>query len=68
VTLRISPFTDGAAAILLASEQWAEAHGHSPQAWLIDAESAAVDFFGPHAEGLLMAGSTQSRGCWHAMG
>jgi acetyl-CoA C-acetyltransferase len=50
-----TPFTDGAAAVLLASEQWAEAHGHSPQAWLIDAESAAVDFFGPHAEGLLMA-------------
>lgn len=50
-----TPLTDGAAAVLLSSEEWAAAHGHKPQAWLIDAESAAVDFFGPHAEGLLMA-------------
>ena len=50
-----TPLTDGAAAVLLASEPWAAAHGHPPQAWLVDAETAAVDFFGPHAEGLLMA-------------
>jgi acetyl-CoA C-acetyltransferase len=50
-----TPLTDGAAAILLASEKWAEAHGHDPQAWLVDAETAAVDFFGPDREGLLMA-------------
>jgi acetyl-CoA C-acetyltransferase len=50
-----TPLTDGAAAILLASEQWANAHGHAPQAWLIDAETAAVDFFGPKPDGLLMA-------------
>ena len=50
-----TPLTDGAAAILLASEQWANAHGHAPQAWLVDAETAAVDFFGPQADGLLMA-------------
>jgi acetyl-CoA C-acetyltransferase len=50
-----TPLTDGAGAILLASEQWAEAHGHAPQAWLIDAETAAVDFFGPQPDGLLMA-------------
>ncbi|MDB5987800.1 MAG: acetyl-CoA C-acetyltransferase [Nevskia sp.] len=50
-----TPLTDGAAAVLLASEAWAQAHGHMPQAWLIDAESAAVDFFGPDPEGLLMA-------------
>jgi acetyl-CoA C-acetyltransferase len=50
-----TPLTDGAAAVLLASEQWAAAQGHIPQAWLIDAETAAVDFFGPQAEGLLMA-------------
>jgi acetyl-CoA acetyltransferases len=50
-----TPLTDGAAAVLLASEQWADAHGHAPQAWLVDAETAAVDFFGPQAEGLLMA-------------
>jgi len=28
---------------------------HDPQAWLVDAETAAVDFFGPDPEGLLMA-------------
>jgi acetyl-CoA C-acetyltransferase len=50
-----TPLTDGAAAILIASERWAEAHGHAPQAWLIDAETAAVDFFGPQPDGLLMA-------------
>lgn len=36
-------------------EAWAAAQGHVPQAWLVDAESAAVDYFGPQAEGLLMA-------------
>jgi acetyl-CoA C-acetyltransferase len=50
-----TPLTDGAAAVLLASEPWAQANGHVPQAWLIDAEAAAVDFFGPRPEGLLMA-------------
>ena len=50
-----TPLTDGAAAVLLSSESWAKAHGFEPQAWLIDAESAAVDFFGPNPEGLLMA-------------
>jgi acetyl-CoA C-acetyltransferase len=50
-----TPLTDGAAAVLLASENWAAANGHTPQAWLVDTETAAVDFFGPQAEGLLMA-------------
>ena len=50
-----TPLTDGAAAVLLASEDWAQAHGHTPQAWLVDAETAAVEYFGPKAEGLLMA-------------
>jgi acetyl-CoA C-acetyltransferase len=50
-----TPLTDGAAAILLASEQWANAHGHAPPAWLVDAETAAVDFFGAKPDGLLMA-------------
>lgn len=50
-----TPLTDGASAVLLASEQWAQAHGQAPQAWLVDAETAAVDYFGPNAEGLLMA-------------
>jgi acetyl-CoA C-acetyltransferase len=50
-----TPLTDGAAAVLLASQDWAAAHGHTPQAWLIDGETAAVDFFSARAEGLLMA-------------
>jgi acetyl-CoA C-acetyltransferase len=50
-----TPLTDGAAALLLSSEEWAAANGHTPQAFLVDAETAAVDFFGPEAEGLLMA-------------
>jgi acetyl-CoA C-acetyltransferase len=50
-----TPLTDGAAAVLLSSEEWARSAGLDPQAWLVDAESAAVDFFGPRAEGLLMA-------------
>lgn len=50
-----TPLTDGAAAVLLSSESWAHGRGVEPQAFLVDAESAAVDFFGPDAEGLLMA-------------
>ena len=51
-----TPLTDGAAAVLLSSEAWAAAHGHTPQAWLVDAEAAAVDFYsGAQPEGLLMA-------------
>jgi len=48
-----TPLTDGAAAVLLASEEWASAHGHEPLAYLRDAQVAAVDFV--HGEGLLMA-------------
>ncbi|MCD7099900.1 acetyl-CoA C-acetyltransferase [Stenotrophomonas sp. MMGLT7] len=48
-----TPLTDGAAAVLLASEQWAQAHGHEPLAYLKDAQVSAVDFV--HGEGLLMA-------------
>lgn len=48
-----TPLTDGAAATLLASEDWAAAHGHAPLAYLRDAQVAAVDFV--HGEGLLMA-------------
>jgi len=50
-----TPLTDGAAALLLSSESWASERGLTPLAWFIDAESAAVDFFGPEPEGLLMA-------------
>ncbi|MFT4197817.1 MAG: acetyl-CoA C-acetyltransferase [Pseudoxanthomonas sp.] len=48
-----TPLTDGAAAVLLASEEWARERGHEPLAWLRDAQVAAVDFV--HGEGLLMA-------------
>lgn len=48
-----TPLTDGAAAVLLASEEWARTHGHEPLAYLRDAQVAAVDFV--HGEGLLMA-------------
>lgn len=50
-----TPLTDGAATVLLASEDWARKHGHTPLAWLVDAQSAAVRFFGEDPEGLLMA-------------
>ncbi|HHV21664.1 MAG TPA: acetyl-CoA C-acetyltransferase [Propionibacterium sp.] len=49
-----TPLTDGAATVLLASEEWAEAHNIRPQAWFVDAETAAVDFVGGR-EGMLMA-------------
>ncbi|GAB2499747.1 acetyl-CoA C-acetyltransferase [Pseudoxanthomonas sangjuensis] len=48
-----TPLTDGAAAVLLSSDEWAQAHGHEPLAYLKDAQVAAVDFV--HGEGLLMA-------------
>ena len=45
--------SDGAAAALLASEPWATQRGLPVQAYLLDAEVAAVDFVA--GEGLLMA-------------
>ena len=48
-----TPLTDGAAACLLSSEQWAAAHGHEVLCRLHDVQVAAVDFV--HGEGLLMA-------------
>lgn len=50
-----TPLTDGAAAVLLASEDWARQNGLALQAYLIDAETAAVNYIGADAEGLLMA-------------
>lgn len=49
-----TPLTDGAASVLLGSEEWAAERGFTPLARLIDAEAAAVDFV-DGAEGLLMA-------------
>jgi acetyl-CoA C-acetyltransferase len=45
--------SDGAAAVLLGTEEWAAKRGLRVQAWFRDAEVAAVDFV--HGEGLLMA-------------
>lgn len=49
--------TDGAAAVLLASEEWAAARNLSVLAYLSFSEVAAVDFYsqGEQSEGLLMA-------------
>ena len=49
-----TPLSDGSAAVLLASEEWAEAHALEPQAFFVDAETAAVDHV-TKREGLLMA-------------
>ena len=48
-----TPLTDGAASVLLASDQWAQQRGLPILAYLVHAKVAAVDFVG--REGLLMA-------------
>ncbi|MFG3100111.1 acetyl-CoA C-acetyltransferase [Streptomyces sp. NPDC048182] len=54
-----TPLTDGAATVLLASEEWAAARGLTPLAYLTAYETAAVDFVGGDVsggeDGLLMA-------------
>lgn len=52
-----TPLTDGAAAVLLASEDWAKAHNLPVQAYFVDAETAAVDYVhgDRKADGLLLA-------------
>jgi acetyl-CoA C-acetyltransferase len=49
-----TPLTDGASAVLLSSEEWAAEHGFEPLAFLVDSETAAVDYL-HGGEGLLMA-------------
>lgn len=49
-----TPLTDGASAVLLASEPWARARNLPVQAWLTFGKAWAVDFVSG-AEGLLMA-------------
>lgn len=49
-----TPLTDGASAVLLASDEWAEAKGLPVLAHLVDAQTAAVDYV-HGGEGLLMA-------------
>jgi acetyl-CoA C-acetyltransferase len=49
-----TPLTDGASAVLLGSEEWADGHHLTPLAYFVDGETAAVDYV--HGdEGLLMA-------------
>jgi acetyl-CoA C-acetyltransferase len=48
-----TPLTDGASAVLLASEEWAQANNRPVLAWLTYGKQWAVDFVG--GEGLLMA-------------
>ncbi|MDE2197037.1 MAG: acetyl-CoA C-acetyltransferase [Gammaproteobacteria bacterium] len=52
-----TPLTDGASAVLLASEEWAKARGLPVQAYLTHFAVAGVDFAGMQGprEGLLMA-------------
>jgi acetyl-CoA C-acetyltransferase len=49
-----TPLSDGASAVLLCSEQYAEEHGLEPLAYLTASETAAVDYV-HGGEGLLMA-------------
>lgn len=46
--------TDGAATVLLSSQEWARERGHDVLAYLVDVRTAAVDFVSG-ADGLLMA-------------
>jgi acetyl-CoA C-acetyltransferase len=48
-----TPLTDGAACVLLASEQWATKHGLPVQAYLTQSQTSANNFI--EGEGLLMA-------------
>lgn len=49
-----TPLTDGASVALLATEEWAASHSLTPLAYLVDAETAAVDYVNGR-DGLLMA-------------
>jgi len=49
-----TPLSDGASAVLLASEEWAKAHDIPVQAYFTEAQTAAVDHV-HKGEGLLMA-------------
>jgi acetyl-CoA C-acetyltransferase len=49
-----TPLSDGASAVLLASDEWADAHGLPVLAHFVDAQTAAVDYV-HGGEGLLMA-------------
>jgi len=48
-----TPLTDGASAVLIASEDWAREQGLVPQAYIVESQTAGIDFVG--GRGLLMA-------------
>jgi acetyl-CoA C-acetyltransferase len=52
-----TPLTDGAALVLLGTDEWAAEHHLPVQAYVVDAQTAAVDFTprDPHPGGLLTA-------------
>ncbi|MDN6535368.1 MAG: acetyl-CoA C-acetyltransferase [Corynebacterium variabile] len=54
-----TPLTDGASAVLLASDEWAAEHNLPVKAYLVDSETASVDFLHGHdgltPDGLLMS-------------
>ncbi|HJE91850.1 MAG TPA: acetyl-CoA C-acetyltransferase [Dietzia timorensis] len=54
-----TPLTDGASAVLLGSEEWAKENNLPVRAYLVDSETAAVDFIHGHdgltPDGLLMS-------------
>jgi acetyl-CoA C-acetyltransferase len=52
-----TPLTDGAALVLLGTDEWADEHSLPVQAYVVDAQTAAVDFTpgSPEPEGLLTA-------------
>jgi acetyl-CoA C-acetyltransferase len=49
-----TPLTDGASAVLLSTDEWAQQRGLTPEAYIVDAETSAVDHV-HRREGLLMA-------------
>jgi acetyl-CoA C-acetyltransferase len=49
-----TPLSDGASAVLISSEEWARERGIPVQAYLVDAQTAGVDYVHKR-EGLLMA-------------
>ncbi len=51
-----TPLSDGAASVLMGTDEWAAERGLTPLAYFVDAEVAAVDFV-HGAEGLLMGGA-----------
>jgi acetyl-CoA C-acetyltransferase len=50
-----TPLTDGASAVLLASDEWAQAHNLPVQAYLRYGKVAAIDFLDKCPDGLLLA-------------